>query len=209
MKRKAYIFIAIIIAILSFIVIYPRLTPGNLKTIARTVRLTDDIKYAILVDYGRHSGRNRLFVWDYEQDKVILSSPCAHGYGGGSTARHCVFSNEIGSKCSSEGKYSLMSERQMYTHPDRKCFPLKGLDKGKNDNAEKRAILIHPTKLPSFPIYPFLLPVRGFMLGSWTIRPASEGCVTLPKKQYEELSIIVAESDIKHFILYVYDSSDL
>ena len=72
MKRKAYIFIAIIIAILSFIVIYPRLTPGNLKTIARTVRLTDDIKYAILVDYGRHSGRNRLFVWDYEQDKVIL-----------------------------------------------------------------------------------------------------------------------------------------
>ena len=208
MKKKAYIFIAIIITVLSFIIIYPRIRPSNLKTIALTVRLTDDIKYAILVDYGRHSGRNRLFVWDYEQDKVILSSPCAHGYGGGGTARHCVFSNKIGSKCSSEGKYILMSERQMYNYTDRMCFPLKGLDKGKNDNAEKRAILLHPTRIPSFPIYPFLIPVRVLKLGPWTIRPASEGCVTIPNKQYEALSKIVAASDVKHFILYVYDSSE-
>lgn len=209
MKRKAYIYLAIIIIIASFIVVYPRLRPGNLKTVAHKVRLTNDIKYAVLVDYGRHSGRNRLFVWDYEKDKVVLSSPCAHGYGGGSTARHCVFSNKIGSGCSSEGRYTLEKERQMYQFPGRRCFPVKGLDKGKNDNAGKRAILIHPARMPSFPIYPFLIPVRVINLGFWTIRPASGGCITIPGKQYEKLRKIVAASGVKHVMLYVYDSSSL
>lgn len=209
MKRKAYIYLAIIIIIASFIVVYPRLRPGNLKTVAQKVRLTNDIKYAVLVDYGRHSGRNRLFVWDYEKDKVVLSSPCAHGYGGGSTARHCVFSNKIGSGCSSEGRYTLEKERQMYQFPGRRCFPVKGLDKGKNDNAGKRAILIHPARMPSFPIYPFLIPVRVINLGFSTIRPASGGCITIPGKQYEELRKIVAASGVKHVMLYVYDSSSL
>lgn len=206
MKRKAYVYLVLII-IIGFIVVFPRLRPGNLKSIAQTVRLSDDIKYAILVDYGRHSGRNRLFVWDYKQNKVILSSPCAHGYGGGSTARHCVFSNQIGSHCSSEGRFTLGKERQMYQFPGRTCFPVKGLDKGKNDNAEKRAILIHPARMPSFPIYPFLIPVRVINLGFWTLRPASEGCITIPKKQYGKLRKIVSDSNPEHIMLYVYDSS--
>ena len=42
-------------------------------------------EYCLLVDYGRHSGRVRFFVWDFEKEKPVLKSLCAHGYGKGST----------------------------------------------------------------------------------------------------------------------------
>ena len=63
-------------------------------------------EYCLLVDYGRHSGRVRFFLWDFEKDKAVLKSLCAHGYGKGSTARRPVFSNEIGSFCRYSGARS-------------------------------------------------------------------------------------------------------
>lgn len=69
--------------------------------------------YCLLVDYGRHSGRVRFFLWDFEQDKPVLKSLCAHGYGKGSTARKPVFSNEPGSFCSSLGHYRVGKEKTM------------------------------------------------------------------------------------------------
>ena len=54
-------------------------------------------EHCLLVDYGRHSGRVRFFLWDIEKEKPVLKSLCAHGYGKGSTARRPVFSNGVGS----------------------------------------------------------------------------------------------------------------
>lgn len=56
-------------------------------------------EYCLLVDYGRHSGRVRFFLWDFQKEKQVMKSLCAHGYGKGSTARKPVFSNEPGSFC--------------------------------------------------------------------------------------------------------------
>ena len=34
--------------------------------------------YCLLVDYGRHSGRVRFFLWDFEKEKPALKCLCAH-----------------------------------------------------------------------------------------------------------------------------------
>ena len=113
----------------------------------------------LLVDYGRHSGRVRFFLWDFEKEQPVLKSLCAHGYGKGSTARRPVFSNEIGSFCSSLGHYRVGREKTMSKPKGRKALVLYGQDKT-NSKALQRGILIHPVSLPNFSIYPFLIPVK-------------------------------------------------
>ncbi|WP_410220424.1 murein L,D-transpeptidase catalytic domain-containing protein [Pedobacter sp.] len=66
-----------------------------------------DTAICIMVDMSIPSGKNRLFVYDFKQKKVIISGLCAHGVGGGSTATKPVFSNEVGSNCTSLGKYKV------------------------------------------------------------------------------------------------------
>ena len=77
-------------------------------------------EYCLLVDYGRHSGRVRFFLWDFDRGKPVLKSLCAHGYGKGSTARKPVFSNEPGSFCSSLGHYRIGKEKTMSKPKGRK-----------------------------------------------------------------------------------------
>ena len=63
--------------------------------------------YGILVDYGRFSLQRRLFVYDFNQDKIVLKSLSGHGTGGNSTILTADFSNEQGSHCSSLGHYKI------------------------------------------------------------------------------------------------------
>ena len=156
-----------------------------------------------LVDYCRHSGRVRFFLWDFEKDKAVLKSLCAHGYGKGSTARRPVFSNEPGSFCSSLGHYRVGKEKTMSKPKGRKALVLYGQDKT-NSNALNRGILIHPVSLPNFPIYPLLIPVKVHKVLGHKIRPKSEGCITIPFRKYEEVSK-AAKSSSKPLMLWVYE----
>ena len=159
--------------------------------------------YCLLVDYGRHSGRVRFFLWDFQKDKPVLKSLCAHGYGKGSTARRPVFSNEVGSFCSSLGHYMVGKEKTMSKPKGRKALVLYGQDKT-NSNALQRGILIHPVGLPNFPIYPLLIPVKVHKVLGHKIRPMSEGCITIPFRKYEKVSK-VAKSSNKPLMLWVYE----
>ena len=159
--------------------------------------------YCLLVDYGRHSGRVRFFLWDFEKEKPALKSLCAHGYGKGSTARKPVFSNELGSFCSSLGHYRVGMEKTMSKPKGRKALVLYGKDKT-NSNALQRGILIHPVGLPNFPIYPLLIPVKVHKVLGHKIRPKSEGCITIPFRKYEKVSK-VAKSSNKPLMLWVYE----
>ena len=150
-------------------------------------------EYCLLVDYGRHSGRVRFFLWDFEKGKPVLKSLCAHGYGKGSTARRPVFSNEVGSFCSSLGHYKVGKEKTMSKPRGRKTLFLYGKDKT-NSNALQRGILIHPVSLPNFSIYPLLIPVKVHKVLGHKIRPNSEGCITIPFKKYSELVETVKSS---------------
>ena len=159
--------------------------------------------YCLLVDYGRHSGRVRFFIWDFEMEKPVLRSLCAHGYGKGSTARRPVFSNEIGSFCSSLGHYKVGKEKTMSKPRGRKALLLYGRDKT-NSNALQRGILIHPVSLPNFPIYPLLIPVKVHKVLGHKIRPKSEGCITIPFRKYSEV-VETVKSSSKPLMLWVYE----
>ena len=159
--------------------------------------------YCLLVDYGRHSGRVRFFLWDFEKEKQVMKCLCAHGYGKGSTARKPVFSNEPGSFCSSLGHYRVGMEKTMSKPKGRKALVLYGKDKT-NSNALQRGILIHPVSLPNFSIWPLMIPVKVHNVLGHKIRPKSEGCITIPFRKYEEVSK-VAKSSNKPLMLWVYE----
>lgn len=159
--------------------------------------------YCLLVDYGRHAGRVRFFLWDFEKEKPALKCLCAHGYGKGSTARKPVFSNEPGSFCSSLGHYKVGKEKTMSKPKGRKALVLYGQDKT-NSNAIQRGILIHPVSLPNFPIWPLMISVKVHKVLGHKIRPKSEGCITIPFRKYEEVSN-VAKSSNKPLMLWVYE----
>ena len=160
-------------------------------------------EYCLLVDYGRHSGRVRFFLWDFQKEKQVMKCLCAHGYGKGSTARKPVFSNEPGSFCSSLGHYRVGKEKTMSKPKGRKALVLYGKDKT-NSNALQRGILIHPVSLPNFPIYPLMIPVKVHKVLGHKIRPKSEGCITIPFRKYEKVSK-VAKSSNKPLMLWVYE----
>lgn len=160
-------------------------------------------EYCLLVDYGRHSGRVRFFIWDFEKEKPVLKSLCAHGYGKGSTARKPVFSNEPGSFCSSLGHYRVGKEKTMSKPKGRKALLLYGKDKT-NSNALRRGILIHPVSLPNFSIYPLMIPVKVHKVFGHKIRPKSEGCITIPFRKYSKVVEIV-KSNSKPLMLWAYE----
>ena len=135
--------------------------------------------YAILVDYGRLSLQKRLFVYDFNQDKVVMKSFAGHGSGGGSTLLKADFSNSHGSHCSSLGHYKVGRNRMMYNHPSVPAYELIGLDKT-NSNALARGILIHPS-----------------------VGPLSWGCVTLPVARYHQLSEFLKTQ--RNVIMWVYE----
>lgn len=120
-------------------------------------------EFCILIDMSVHSGKNRLFVWDFKQNKPIYSGLCCHGKGQGSTCNNPVFSNIPDSHCSSLGKYKTgirsCSRWGINIH-----YKLHGLEKS-NNNAFKRYIVLHSFKpVPNMEIYPVHLPL-GFSLG--------------------------------------------
>ena len=120
-------------------------------------------EYCILVDFSIHSGRNRLFVWDFARDTIAFASLCAHGYGMGSTASKPIFSNEPESHCSSLGHYRTgirsYSKWGINVH-----YKLHGLDTT-NSNAFKRDVVLHSYgPVPEVEIYPLHLPM-GYSAG--------------------------------------------
>lgn len=109
--------------------------------------------YCILVDFDVHPGKNRFFVWDFNKQRIVYSTICEHGRGGGSTHMTPEFSNRCGSKCTSLGRYHVMNSRHMHNRPSVPCYVLKGVD-STNSNAAARGILIHPSvsQTPLFPL---------------------------------------------------------
>ena len=135
--------------------------------------------YGVLVDLGRFSLQKRLYVYDFNKNKVVMKSLSGHGSGGDSTILRADFSNAHGSHCSSLGHYRIGKHRHMYNRPTVPAVEVDGLDKT-NSNALARGILIHPS-----------------------VGPLSWGCVTLPVVRYHQLSEFLKTQT--SMIMWVYE----
>ncbi|MBV53124.1 MAG: hypothetical protein CL816_03545 [Coxiellaceae bacterium] len=92
-----------------------------------------------VIDYSRHSDEKRLWVIDLRSSHVIMNLLVAHGKNSGRMdAKH--FSNSPQSRETSLG---LFVTEGTYMGHNGLSLRLKGLDKGFNNNAESRAIVVH------------------------------------------------------------------
>lgn len=92
-----------------------------------------------LIDFTKPSNENRLYVIDMAHRKLLYESVVAHGRGSGELYA-TSFSNRHNSHQSSLGFY-LTAET--YQGSNGYSLRLDGLEKGLNDNARSRAIVIH------------------------------------------------------------------
>lgn len=109
-----------------------------LDFLERNKRLFANTRYLTIIDYSRPSYERRLHLIDLKNRRT-QSFLVAHGVNsGGVYARD--FSNELGSRKSCLG-FFVTGAPYLGKHGD--ALPLEGLEKGVNDNAVKRAIVIH------------------------------------------------------------------
>lgn len=124
---------------------------GSIKKYAKeaeaySARHNMDGHLCLLGDLGMHSGRMRLFVWDFSRDTLIASGLMSHGCGSGpwgddQSRDGPVLSNAHDSHCSSAGRYRIGQRgySQWGTHVK---YVLHGLD-ASNSNALSRQIVLH------------------------------------------------------------------
>lgn len=92
-----------------------------------------------LIDFSKPSTEKRLFVFDMEQKKMLYSSVVSHGRNSGGNYA-TSFSNQNGSYKSSLGFYLTEGT---YQGGNGYSLILDGLEKGINDKAKQRAIVVH------------------------------------------------------------------
>ncbi len=92
-----------------------------------------------VVDFNLPSNKKRLWVIDLNTDKVLLNAYTAHGKGSGVKYAD-DFSNQVNSHASSLGVFKTLNT---YFGHHGKSLRLQGLEKGVNNNAYKRNIVVH------------------------------------------------------------------
>jgi len=122
--------------------------------------------FCVLIDMKIHSGKYRMFVYNFNNQQIERSALCAHGCGKDdktSTGAQPLFSNVEGSWLTSLGKYR--TGIRAYTKWGINVqYKLHGLETS-NNNAFKRAVILHShTPVPAEEIYPYHLPM-GWSLG--------------------------------------------
>lgn len=120
-----------------------------------------------IVDFTLPSTQKRLFVIDLENFKLLFNTYVAHGRNSGKEYAH-HFSNSPESHMSSLGFYVTLNT---YYGDNGLSLRLEGEEKGINDNAKSRAIVIHPADYVSEKTVESL----GYLGRSF-------GCPALPEK---------------------------
>ncbi len=92
-----------------------------------------------VIDYSMPSSKERMWVFDVNHDRLLYNTFVAHGQNSGmKTPSH--FSNKSSSKETSLGTFVT---RDTYMGSNGYSLNLQGLEKGFNDNAYNRRVVIH------------------------------------------------------------------
>jgi len=92
-----------------------------------------------IIDYSLPSSEKRLWIFDIKQKKLLFNTYVSHGIKSGARLTK-YFSNKYDSKASSIGVYKT---EKTYYGRDGLSLRLSGLDKGFNDNASNRYVVMH------------------------------------------------------------------
>jgi len=125
-------------------------------------------KILSIIDFSKPSTEERLFIIDLENPKLLLQTLVAHGKNSG-LMNATRFSNRSGSRKSSLGFYITGN-----TYRGRHGYSLllHGVEKGINDNARQRGVVIHGANYVS----------EKFVAGNNSMLGRSWGC---PAVSYE------------------------
>lgn len=122
----------------------PRLNKNVLKlalTAYKNASRKGAVKKSVLtvIDYSLPSNKQRMWVFDVGSERLLYNTYVAHGKNSG-VNRASHFSNTNSSKQSSLGTYIT---KGTYMGHKGYSLNLQGLDKGFNDNAYNRRVVIH------------------------------------------------------------------
>lgn len=144
-------------------------------------------KTAFFIDMKISSGKNRFFVYDLQNNRVIDKGLVAHGSGSETKVEgELKFSNVNNSLCTSLGKYYI---GYSYNGDFGKAYKLHGLDKT-NDNAFLRNIVLH--KYSKVPYEEQDTPICN-----------SYGCPMVNERFYKRIEKLIDASD-KKIVLDIY-----
>jgi len=124
--------------------IAPRLNRQVLKlalTAYQNAKNKGAVKKSVLtvIDYSLPSSKQRMWIFDVNKERLLYNTYVAHGQNSGMNTPH-HFSNRSSSKETSLGTYVT---RGTYMGSKGYSLNLQGLEKGFNDNAYNRRVVIH------------------------------------------------------------------
>lgn len=138
-----------------------------------------------IIDFSRPSTEKRLFIIDLKNQKLLHHTLVAHGKNTGQNKAE-KFSNVKGSNSSSLGLYRTA---EPYYGKHGYSLRLDGLEKGFNDNARNRAVVIHSANY-----------VSEAFIKKYGRLGRSFGCPALPPEHSKAIIDLIKEGSC----LYIY-----
>ncbi len=143
--------------------------------------LKETYRYIAIVDFSKPSTVQRFYLIDLNDTSLVCKDYVCHGKHSGDNFA-TSFSNEIESNKSSLGFYKLS---ELYNGQHGLSIRMDGLDKGFNDNARKRAIVMHTAAYADTSMFK-----EAGRLGR------SLGCPTLPINTFNAIAPKIANNTL-------------
>ncbi|HNP32401.1 MAG TPA: murein L,D-transpeptidase catalytic domain family protein [Flavobacterium sp.] len=141
-----------------------------------------------LVDFSLSSNTKRLWVIDLEKNKILFQTLVAHGRNTGEEFAN-EFSNQAESFKSSIGFYAT---GEIYNGKHGLSLKLDGLEKGLNDNARERQVVVHGADYVS----------ESFIKQNKRLG-RSQGCPAIPVEMNEKIINVIKDKSC----LFIYHPS--